>query len=69
MDDKSKKKPEFEDVLFDDIFEKQPTFDDKVKKENRGRTTPGNIRFSQGMWRTDKEKEKHTEDAWKERLP
>lgn len=32
MDDKSKKKPEFEDVLFDDIFEKQPTFDDKVKK-------------------------------------
>jgi len=69
MDDKSKKKPEFEDVLFDDIFEKQPTFDDKTKKENRGRTTPGNIRLSQGMWRTDKEKEKHTEDAWKERLP
>lgn len=66
MKKKKEETPQFEDVLFSDIFDKPVAFDENVKKQNEGKVQ-NNIRLSKGMWRTDKEKEKYLNNF--ERLP
>lgn len=66
MKKKKEETPQFEDVLFSDIFDNPVAFDENVKKQNEGKVQ-NNIRLSKGMWRTDKEKEKYLNNF--ERLP
>lgn len=54
------------DLVFADY--KPIVFDEKAKKMNTGRVCRGNFRLSNGMWRTDKEKELFIKKSFEKEL-
>lgn len=62
-------KEEMEKVLFNDIFDKPVEFDEKTKKQNKGKTFPGNARLAKGLYRTDKETEEYKKRTEEQELP
>ncbi len=51
------------DYLFDDMFDKSVTFDEKTKNNPRNKQISGNVRLSKGLFRTDEEKEKYRKQS------
>ena len=58
-----------DDMLFENLFEKELNVTDAMKTSKTKSGIPGNVRASTGMFRTDVEQEKYIDDSLDRELP
>ncbi len=64
---KMEKKENLENIIFIDF--KPAIFDEEAKKMNVGRVCRGNYRLTNGLWRTNKEKEIYLKSSLEREMP